>query len=256
MRDSAISTLGVTLAVCLACSFAVSASTVLLRPIQRENQRALEAERVREVLARQPALADLIDPASGARVEQRVVEVGTGTLVEGVDPATFDAKERESDPATSREIPSERDVAGLGRRANHAVVTVVRKDDAIAVVVLPVAGRGYASVIRAAVAVEVPSLTIVGLVVLEHGETPGLGSEIEEPDWRQQWVGKRIRDDAGALRIGIVEGEVPVEDRPFAVEAISGATRSSRGVGNGLRFALGEDGFGPFLDRIVKGEVR
>jgi Na+-transporting NADH:ubiquinone oxidoreductase subunit NqrC len=41
----------------------------------------------------------------------------------------------------------------------------------------------------------------------------------------------------------------------FEVDGISGATRSSSGVGNLVRFWLGENGFGPFLARLRQGEA-
>jgi Na+-transporting NADH:ubiquinone oxidoreductase subunit C len=38
------------------------------------------------------------------------------------------------------------------------------------------------------------------------------------------------------------------------VDGISGATRTSRGVHGLLRFWLGDFGFGPYLERVRRGE--
>jgi Na+-transporting NADH:ubiquinone oxidoreductase subunit C len=42
---------------------------------------------------------------------------------------------------------------------------------------------------------------------------------------------------------------------PFEVDGISGATHTSNGVANMLRFWMGEDGFGPFLAKLRAGGV-
>ena len=42
----------------------------------------------------------------------------------------------------------------------------------------------------------------------------------------------------------------PVAEDPHRVDGLSGATMTSRGVTNLLRFWLDENGFGPFLQRL------
>ena len=39
--------------------------------------------------------------------------------------------------------------------------------------------------------------TVKGITYYDQGETPGLGGEVENPSWRQQWVGKQLFDDNG-----------------------------------------------------------
>lgn len=50
------------------------------------------------------------------------------------------------------------------------------------------------------VALETDGRTVKGITYYDHGETPGLGGEIENPNWRQQFVGKQVLDDKGCLR--------------------------------------------------------
>jgi len=61
-----------------------------------------------------------------------------------------------------------------------------------------------------------------------------------------------VRDETGQIRIGVVKGRVAPSSASaaFEVDGISGATRTSDGVTNMLRFWLGDFGFGPFLERI------
>ena len=94
---------------------------------------------------------------------------------------------------------------------------------------------------------------MAGLTFYEHGETPGLGARIDDPAWKDLWMGKRVRDDAGALRIGVARQAVPSAspDAPFLVDGIVGATWTSSGVDALVRFWMGEDGYGPFLEKLA-----
>jgi Na+-translocating ferredoxin:NAD+ oxidoreductase subunit G len=62
---------------------------------------------------------------------------------------------------------------------------------------------------------------LTGLEIVKHGETPGLGSEIEKCEWRRQFVGKGPDDMVWKVKAD--GGDV---------DAISGATISSRAVVN------------------------
>lgn len=79
---------------------------------------------------------------------------------------------------------------------------------------------GFNGVIKMMVGVDGDFAKITGVTVLEHSETPGLGSRIAEPAFISQLVGKSVND-------------------PFRVEvdldAITGATISSTAVANGLK---------------------
>jgi len=94
--------------------------------------------------------------------------------------------------------------------------------------------------------------TVAGLSFYEHGETPGLGSDIEEPYFVESWPGKLVRDEQGVLRIGIAPDEVDPGSptAAYEVDGLTGATRTCNGVTQLLRYWLGEDGFAPFLQRV------
>ncbi|NNL65750.1 MAG: FMN-binding protein, partial [Myxococcales bacterium] len=96
--------------------------------------------------------------------------------------------------------------------------------------------------------------TVRGLDFYEHGETPGLGSEIQNPAWRALWPGKRVRDAEGRVRLGVARGPIDPRsaDAAHQVDGISGATKTGEGVTHLLRFWLGPDGFGPYLERVAR----
>ena len=114
--------------------------------------------------------------------------------------------------------------------------------------VLPVRGSGYQSLIRAYLALEPDLRTVAALTVVEQGETPGLGSRIADPAWQALWAGKRIADEDGDIVIEVVRGEA---DGPYEVDGVTGATRTGNGITDMLHFWLGEWGYEPFLDRVA-----
>jgi Na+-transporting NADH:ubiquinone oxidoreductase subunit C len=71
--------------------------------------------------------------------------------------------------------------------------------------VLPVHGYGLWSTMHGFLALDKDGNTIKGLNYYEHGETPGLGAEIQNPKWVAQFVGKKLMDDAGNPAIKILK---------------------------------------------------
>jgi Na+-transporting NADH:ubiquinone oxidoreductase subunit C len=94
--------------------------------------------------------------------------------------------------------------------------------------------------------------TVTGLTFYEHGETPGLGGEIDNPAWQKQWQGKKIYDAKGQLRIEVIKGTVAANapDAEFQADGLAGATLTARGVSNLVQYWLSDDGFRPLLERL------
>lgn len=242
-------TLLVALAVCAACSILVSATAVLLAPRHRENRERERQAHLRALIARQPGLGEMLGDVGRHDVREVVVDLRTGGVADWADPADVPG----ADAGTP--LPPERDPAGIGRRPPLGTAYVVTDGDEVALVLLPVYGAGYASTLRGYVALGPDANTVRGVVFHEHAETPGVGGEVlSDEEWLGAWVGRRVRDADGRVRIGtsLRELEPGSEDAEFMVDAISGATRTTAGVGNALRFWLGDDGYGPFLRRLAE----
>jgi Na+-transporting NADH:ubiquinone oxidoreductase subunit C len=251
-RESATRAIVITLLVCTVCSALIATTVSVLRPYRDKNRALQQTARIQEMIATVPGLEDVVDALASDQLESRLVELATGAYIDDAADERFDPRKAARDPETSLALPRERDLAGIGRRANHATVFLVSEGDELRLLVLPVYGAGYISTLYGYLALDTDLNTIRGLSFYEHGETPGLGSEIENPRWREQWSGKWLRDPSGELRIEVAPGPAPSrdEDARYQVDAISGATRTSRGVTNLLRFWLGPDGFGPYLQRL------
>jgi len=253
-NESIKRTLSVIVGICLVCSLAVSTAAVLLKPVQDQNRRL---DRIVNILA----AADLSVSGSealmvyNARIEPVLIELASG---EQVDQARFDevlniekfsARALVDDPRYSRTIPAAADLAGIKRMPCFMVVYRLMEGEAINRYILPVYGKGLWSTIRGFLALKPDLTTVADITFYEHGETPGLGGEITNPRWQRQWRGKQIFDRLGEVRLALVKGGVSSGDPEarFKVDALAGATLTSRGVEHLVRFWLGEEGYGPYL---------
>jgi Na+-transporting NADH:ubiquinone oxidoreductase subunit C len=251
-NDNLSKTLVFALILALVASAVVSTTAITLRPYYRANLDRERQEQLAGIMESLPDIAGLLAEAGVDKLEVRIVDLATGEFEPTLDPDTFDQRKAARDPDQSTQLPKEIDVAGIAQRANYAPVFLLRRDRALKLVVLPVRGVGYQSMLYAYLALQADGNTISGLTVYEQGETPGFGARVLEPDWQALWPDKRIFDDTGALRISVVRGEAT---GPYEVDGITGATRTSNGVSNMLTFWLGDHGFGPFLARLRAGGV-
>jgi Na+-transporting NADH:ubiquinone oxidoreductase subunit C len=235
---------------CIVFSVMVSAVSVALRDRQDENRRL---DRIKNVLA----VAGLIEPGARpsrdeltrlfeTRLEPRLVDLETGRFVDGVDPMGFDQRRAAADPARSRPAPENR--ARVRRVPDHALVFLLMEGESVQGIILPVEGYGLWSTLYGYVALEPDTRTIRGITFYEHGETAGLGGEVDNPRWKALWPGRLAFDEAWEPQIRVKKGLAgrPAED-PYQVDGLSGATLTSNGVTNLLHFWLGEGGFGAFL---------
>ena len=139
------------------------------------------------------------------------------------------------------------DIAGIKQREkfSHVYLLLDESGNSVEQYVLPVRGYGLWSTLKGYLAVKPDFQTIVGLTYYEHAETPGLGGEVDNDLWKAKWPDKQIYDSDGEVKIRVVKG-IAGED-PYGVDGLSGATITSNGVTNMLKYWLGPKGFGPYF---------
>ena len=112
----------------------------------------------------------------------------------------------------------------------------------------------FVSTSHGSLAVEENGNDIFGLQFYEHAETPGLGAEVDNPRWKSLWSGKKLHDTDGALQITVAKS-VPAAGAEHHIDALAGATLTSVGVDNLVRFWMGEQGFAPLLAKLKAGDL-
>jgi Na+-transporting NADH:ubiquinone oxidoreductase subunit C len=250
-RDSIANTLIVAVSLSLVASVLVAGTAIALKPVQERNEARYRQQIILDV-------AGLWSPGADTRslfesIDARMVDLGTGEYTDAVEVAGFDAIVAAKDPDAGIDIPASEDVANIHRRARYMPVYLVPGDDGNAdQVILPIYGAGLWSTMYGFLAVGDDGNTILGLRFYEHAETPGLGDQVDKPEWRSQWAGKQIYDADGTSLVAVIRGRVDPgsPDAPYQVDGISGATLTGRGVTNLVRYWTGPDGFGPYLHRL------
>lgn len=247
----------VTLALCFVCSVIVSSAAVLLKPMQVANK-ALDFKR--NVLS----IADINEPGKSVeelyqeRVVARVVNLDSGEFVEDIRAETYDQAKAAKDPSQSIALGNGEDLAKIGRRENHSVVYLVQDASGnLEKIMLPVRGKGLWSTMSGLLVLESDLNTVAGFGFYEHGETPGLGGEVDNPAWKAQWAGKQVYDNQNKPTLRVIKGKVDpaAPDAVHQVDGISGATLTAKGVENLVQFWLGDKGFKPFLTNLKEGEA-
>ena len=249
-RDSTRRVLSVAFLLCLVCSILVSTAAVLLSGQQERNK--LEEKRKNILQAAGMYREGVSVDEQYALIEPRVVDLQSGWFSDRFDPAAFDSRAAARDPETRRQIPAQLDLADIKVRSRFKDVYLVLDNNQLQQLILPVHGKGLWSTMYGFISLDNDLNTVKGFAFYEHGETPGLGGEIDNPAWKQQWQGKKIYGDNGAVRISVLKGRVD-RNAPGAVyqaDGLAGATLTARGVDHLLKYWMGEDGYQPFLERL------
>jgi Na+-translocating ferredoxin:NAD+ oxidoreductase subunit G len=151
-------------------------------------------------------------------IEQRALEDLNQSLGQVIPAALHD-----NNPAT--------DTVLLERPGGAVVVYRARKAGQVTGVAFESRSRGYAGDIRILLGVDAQG-RLLGVRVLHHTETPGLGDKIEagRSDWITRFTGLSLEDPPDA------QWAVKKDGGPF--DQFAGATITPRAVVNGIRDGL------------------
>lgn len=255
-NDSIKKTFIVATVLCIVCSVIVSSAAVMLKPMQTANK-ALDFKRNILMAAGMYDESKSIDDMF-EQISVKVVNLETGEFTDDVEAGKYDQRKASKDPAVSESLDKKTDIAGLGRLEKYSYVYIVEDSNGgIEKLVLPIRGYGLWSTLRGFVALKSDLNTVIGLGYYEHGETPGLGGEVDNPSWKAKWEGKKVYGADNEVLLSVIKGSVS-SDTPNAehkVDGLSGATLTSDGVDNMIKFWLGENGFASFLANLKSGEA-
>jgi Na+-transporting NADH:ubiquinone oxidoreductase subunit C len=243
-KESLGKTVGIVVAVCLVCSIVVSGAAVGLRSLQQTNAALDKKSNILNAagLYEMGMSNSAIESTYSERVEQRYVNLDEGTFVEAPKP-DYDMYKAAKETEYSTKVTNSN--VGFQRRPNVASVYLVRDDAGdVSRIILPVHGSGLWDLMYGFLAVDADGQTVRELIYYQQKETPGLGGEVQNPAWQAKWDGKELFEN-GDVAIRVVKNANP--SNPHTIDALSGATLTSNGVENTVRYWVGEQGFGQFL---------
>lgn len=249
----------VSVALCLVCSIIVSAAAVALKPQQQANRALDQKQNILRAAGLLPADSN-VSP-DGKSVDELfeafrivAVDLATGRPLDDFQIDGYDPIKAAKDPAASKDLSIEQDMATIGRLENISLAYLL--DDAqgaLDKVVIPVRGYGLWGTLFGYLALNGDAQSIAGLGFYTHKETPGLGGEVDNSAWKALWSGVELYDSDGQPSVALVKTRSPQgsDAAGYEVDALSGATLTSRGVQNLVNFWTGELAFGPYLKYIA-----
>jgi Na+-transporting NADH:ubiquinone oxidoreductase subunit C len=269
-NDSLEKTIAIAVALCLVCAVLVSFGAVALRPLQAYNKNLDMKKNILEVAGLMKEDTN-IDTAFAEQIEPKIVNLETGEYDESVNADEYDQRKAAKDPAQNIAIPKAKDIAHIRIKAKLAKVFLVKEGDKIKSIILPVSGYGLWSTLYGFLSLDADGQTVQSINFYDQAETPGLGGEVVNPKWRALWKGKKvyaetdqpamdkgsIEDaDVGEPALALIKGVVD-NDKPgsqYQVDGLAGATLTSTGVTNLVRYWMSKEGFARYLSKVrVKG---
>lgn len=190
----------------------------------------------------------------------------SGTLIETKPIALSETEVLEEETRNKAVLTA----VGPGYAVNFADQTVVVTDNGSRIAYL-IGGKfqGFKTFINVMLAVN-PDFSLVGLEILEHEEDPGLGAEIEQDYFKNQFKGKPfealktidvVKAPIPADYLKALNGKVSEEDilkfreqyKDQDIYAITGATISTKAVSNGVKGIVKKFAYRVnVLDKVLK----
>ncbi|MDD2660408.1 MAG: Na(+)-translocating NADH-quinone reductase subunit C [Methylococcales bacterium] len=265
-NDSLEKTIAIAVSLCLVCAVLVSFAAVALKPLQVNNKEEDMKRNILDVAGLLEEGAD-INAAFAEKIEAKIVDLETGDYVENINANEYDQRKAAKDPAQSVAIPKEKDIAHIRVKAKYAKVFLVKEAGAIKSIILPMHGYGLWSTLYGFLSLDPDGQTVQSINFYDQAETPGLGGEVVNPNWRALWKGKKVyaetdqpssekglitEADIGEPALSLIKGVVD-NTKPgsqYQVDGLAGATLTSTGVTNLVRYWMSNEGFAPYLKKV------
>ena len=252
--------IGFAAAVCVVCSLFVSGTAVTLKAKQKENAK-LDLQKNIISVAELPESKDIsalsVDQINGLfaksempnRIEKIYIDFDNSGKIVEVDDAELEADKKGCSNRVKEKLDTTKqgNLAKLRCYPQFQDIYKVYKGGQFSRYILPVVGKGLWSTLKGFAAVDKEGQKVVGLTFYSHGETPGLGGEIDSVKFKGDWASGKIiyNDDQVALKVA--KGAVKPKKKDYEVDGLSGATLTGNGVSDMMQFWFGDKGYKDFL---------
>lgn len=201
--------------VCVACSLLLSGTAAALKSRQTLN---VEFDVQRNIIkafgeAPEDPTREAIQELFEKHIEELVINAESGQVIEGLKVA---------------DIPS----ADLDEK-NKLPLYTWSENGSVVKYAFPISGKGLWSMLYGYLSLNSDLVSIAGISFYKHGETPGLGAEIEKDWFLSQFPGKCIYAEGHPLEFVVTKGgsaSLPPDQKIRTVDGISGATLTGVGV--------------------------
>lgn len=189
----------------------LSLAATMLRPFQERNVRVEKMQNILASMEIQTTKSEADEVFAKYIKESKIINY-KGEDVEG------DAFEVNLQEENRKEIE------------NRRLPLYIAEIEGETIYVVPLYGSGLWGPLWGYVSLKSDLNTILGANFDHESETPGLGAEISQPKFENQFSEKKIYDESGNFKsVEVVRGGA-ADDDPHAVDAISGGTITSNGL--------------------------
>ena len=195
----------------------LSVTAISLAPYQEKNVRI---EKMKNILTSVsiPTETAGTETAFNKYITQQIVLNNKGEQVTG------------SVTAFDIDLKKELDKVKIGKGNEQLFPLFICNKEGKSFYIIPIRGKGLWGPIWGFISLESDMNTVYGVSFGHKSETPGLGAEIETQKFQQQFIGKQIFDESGKfVSVTAIKGGAKPNDM-HGVDAISGATITSKGV--------------------------
>lgn len=193
---------------------ALAATSITLKPLQKENVRKEKMQNILQSVNIQVE-RDGSEEVFNEVIKEQLVLNNEGNVVEGKSAFDIDMAAELSKPESERLNP-----------------LYIAQKDGKNYYIMPLRGKGLWGPIWGFISLQEDMNTVYGAKFDHKGETPGLGAEIAQDFFSEQFVGKKIMDDGVFKSIAVVKTGA---NTAYQVDGISGGTITSNGVDEMLR---------------------
>ena len=264
-NDNLEKTIAIAVALCLVCAVLVAFAAVALKPLQVSNKELDMKKNILDVAGLLQADSD-IEKVFSSQIEAKLVDLETGEYAEG-NANEYDQRKAAKDPAQSVAIPKDKDIAHIRVKAKLAKIYLVKDGNTTKSIILPVSGYGLWSTLYGFLALDADGQTVQSINFYDQAETPGLGGEVVNPKWRALWKDKKVYAEAdqaslekgligsadkGEPALSLIKGTVDNSKAgsQYQVDGLAGASLTSTGVTNLVRYWMSNEGFSTYLSKV------
>lgn len=213
----------------LIVALVLSSAAMFLGPLQERNMRIEKMQNILASINVEASRDEAEQKFNQYIVESKLINV-SGESVDG-DAFSIDLRDENRKPIEQRQLPM-----------------FVANVDGNTYYIVPLRGKGLWGAVWGYLSLQSDLVTIAGVNFDHASETPGLGAQIADRDFEEQFIGKHIFDDAGNFKsVRVIRGGAPEGDL-HGVDAISGGTITSNGVSNMLQSGL--EGYVTYLKKL------
>lgn len=210
----------------------LSTAAMFLKPFQERNQ---AIDKMGSILIS----ADIHDVETDQTISTFNQYVVEALIVDGEGNVVDSYTEGVMQESKAFEVDLKKELYKKSKKEKFVLPLYVVEKEGVKTYVIPMRGSGLWGPVYGNMALAEDLNTIVGVTFAHDGETPGLGAEITTPMFTKQFIGKKIFDDQGNFTsIKVVKGgakTLPQPEQIHAVDAISGGTITSNGVGDMIK---------------------